>query len=283
MQPYEINDECTRTVPRSSPPGVPTWFAWLLLAMVLLAAGGMAGVLLAADVTLSWTANTESDLAGYKVYQSTIAGQYGPPVATLGTVTTQTLTLPQLEVDTTYFFSITAYDLAGNESLKSLEVSRLVVGIPPKAPPGVPILTVTAKETELLVTWAPVPDGAGGVAQVDIRLGSPTDHWGLMVSQACPTAPCTIVVQPATTYQVQAVAYRAEATSNIFGTLSVPVTVTTTVPDLPPAPPQGLTIASATPDQVVLVASRIQCPKGIVTSTKGGTLTQFKRTVTCLK
>lgn len=264
--------------------GVPTWFAWLLLAMVLLSVGGMAAVLFAAEVTLSWQANTEPDLAGYKVYQSTILGQYGAPVATLGTVTTQTLTLPQLEVDQTYFFVLTAYDLAGNESLKSLEVSKLIVGIPAKTNPGTPILTVAAKETEMLVAWEPLTDGAGGVAQVDIRLGSPTDHWGVMVSQVCSVSPCRITgLVGGTLYQVQAVAYRVETTGNVFGALSLPVTVTTTVPNLPPAQPQGLTIVSTTPDQVIILAKKIDCQRGLVTSTKGSTVTQFKRTISCLK
>lgn len=75
---------------------------------------------------LTWNANTEADLAGYKVYQSTVSGVYSTPVATLGKVVTHTLTLPQLSVDTRYFVTITAYDLSGNESLKSTEVSKLV-------------------------------------------------------------------------------------------------------------------------------------------------------------
>ena len=118
----------TRTVSRRH--DVPRWFVLLLLVMILLSVGGMAAVLFAADVTLSWQANTELDLAGYKVYQSTVSGQYGAAVSTVGSVTTQTLTLPQLDVDTTYFFVITAYDLAGNESEQSLEVSKMVAGIP---------------------------------------------------------------------------------------------------------------------------------------------------------
>jgi hypothetical protein len=263
---------------------VPRWFAWLLLAMVLLSVGGMAAVLWAAEVTLSWQANTESDLAGYKIYQSTISGQYSAPVMTVGKVTTQTVTLPQLDIATTYFFVLTAYDLAGNESQQSLEVSKTIVGLPATAPPGVPVLTVTASSpTEFDITWPTISDGAGGVAQVDIRLGSPTDHWGLMVSQACPSSPCRVTgLIGGTAYQVQAVAYRTEATSNIFGALSAPIMMTTTVPDLPPAQPQGLTIASASADSVVIVASAAACKK-ILTTITGTTQTQHRRTLTCVR
>lgn len=238
----------------------------------------------AADVVLNWNANTESDLAGYKIYQSTISGQYGAPVATLGKVTATTLVLPQLTVDTTYFFAITAYDSAGNESGKSNEVSKLIAGLPPALPaPGTPVLTVAAQSTELLVAWIPVPDGAGGTAAVDIRLGVPTDHWGLMVSQSCPSSPCRIAgLTPSTDYLVQAVAYRA-GTPNVFGPLSAIVTVKTTAPvDLPPAPPTGLQISSATASQVVIVASAKDCTR-VLTSTKGTTSAQQVRTVTCVK
>ncbi|TKB65236.1 MAG: fibronectin type III domain-containing protein [Nitrospira sp.] len=75
------------------------------------------------SLTLAWNASTASDLAGYKIYRSTISGTYGSPLATLqGNVTSYTAT--GLTVNTTYFFVITAYDLAGNESAFSNEVSR---------------------------------------------------------------------------------------------------------------------------------------------------------------
>ncbi len=75
---------------------------------------------------LTWNANTESDLAGYKVYRrATSTGTYGAPIATIpaGTVTYQAL---GLTVGTTYWFTVTAYDAAGNESSFSNEVSKSV-------------------------------------------------------------------------------------------------------------------------------------------------------------
>ena len=77
------------------------------------------------SVTLTWNANQESDLAGFKLYRGTTSGGYGAPIATLpGNVTTYIAT--GLQVGTTYFFIITAYDLSGNESPRSNEVSKSI-------------------------------------------------------------------------------------------------------------------------------------------------------------
>ncbi|MBH0199428.1 MAG: hypothetical protein HP497_08425 [Nitrospira sp.] len=72
-------------------------------------------------ISLTWSGNTESDLAGYKVYVGTQSGVYGPPI-TVGNVTAYQLN--NLAKNTTYFVSITAVDTAGNESLPSAEVSK---------------------------------------------------------------------------------------------------------------------------------------------------------------
>jgi hypothetical protein len=77
------------------------------------------------SATLTWDPNTESDLAGYKVYRATASGAYGAPIATLtGNVTNYGDM--GLQVGTTYFFVVTAYDTAGNESTVSNEVSKSI-------------------------------------------------------------------------------------------------------------------------------------------------------------
>jgi hypothetical protein len=75
-------------------------------------------------VTLTWTANGEPDLAGYKVYVGTASGTYnvsGSPFVA-GKVTSYTVS--NLPKGQTYFFAISAYDSAGNESALSAEVSK---------------------------------------------------------------------------------------------------------------------------------------------------------------
>ena len=70
---------------------------------------------------LSWTANAETDLTGYKVYIGTQSGLYNPPI-TLGTTTTYTAT--NLSSGKTYYFCVSAFDSANNESPCSAEVSK---------------------------------------------------------------------------------------------------------------------------------------------------------------
>ncbi|MBX3305059.1 MAG: hypothetical protein KF751_03300 [Nitrospira sp.] len=79
------------------------------------------------SATLTWKANSETDLAGYKVYRSTISGKYdqGNVIAMLrGNVTSYQAT--GLQFGKTYFFVVTAFDIAGNESGYSNEVSKSV-------------------------------------------------------------------------------------------------------------------------------------------------------------
>ncbi|MBS0167925.1 MAG: hypothetical protein JSR29_17700 [Nitrospira sp.] len=77
--------------------------------------------------TLTWKANNETDLAGYKIYRSTIRGKYEPQnVIALVQKNVTTYQATGLQSRTTYFFVVTAFDLAGNESGYSNEVSKSI-------------------------------------------------------------------------------------------------------------------------------------------------------------
>ena len=97
--------------------------AALVLGLVLVAAGARA-----AEVTLAWDANGESDLEGYGVYYR--AGTAGPPydffgyvdISDLSDEETPAFTVTGLQLNTTYHFAITAYDSSGNESAFSASV-----------------------------------------------------------------------------------------------------------------------------------------------------------------
>ena len=71
--------------------------------------------------TLTWTANTETDLSGYKVYVGKASGVYGAPID-VGKVTSYVV--GNLQLGNTYYFTVTAYDGSNNESLHSAEVTK---------------------------------------------------------------------------------------------------------------------------------------------------------------
>jgi hypothetical protein len=73
-----------------------------------------------ADVTLAWNPNTEADLAGYRIYYGTAGGDYDYALD-LGNQTEYTIT--GLEEGVLYYFAATAYDLGGNESDYSNEIT----------------------------------------------------------------------------------------------------------------------------------------------------------------
>lgn len=256
-------------------------FCALVVALCLLPAFALAE-------TLTWNANTEADLAGYKVYRSTTSGVYGTPLATLGKVTTYTITLPAQSVGTTYFMVVTAYDVAGNESGRSNEVSKFIAAAPTVTKPGIPILTVSAPTaSSLTVSYPTVSDGAGGIAKVDIRYAvapALTNFgWGSAPSATCTASPCVITgLAAATKYETQAVAYRP-GVPNVYGTLSAVVSGTTlATANPPPAAPGGLQITKNTLGEIIIVARVADCLR-VATSTLGSTATIHQRTVTCLR
>jgi len=79
------------------------------------------------SVTLVWDANTETDLAGYRLYCDKL------PMLDVGNVTTIGVDLPAGD-NSCY---VTAYDFSGNESAPS-NVATTVIGdtTPPSPPTG---------------------------------------------------------------------------------------------------------------------------------------------------
>jgi len=98
----------------------------------------------AADVTLRWDKNTESDLAGYKLYYKTDtsgspydgtgsdqgASPVDIPLNVLTDPDNPEFTITELDAERIYFFSLTAYDNEDSESDYSEEVSTLHISTP---------------------------------------------------------------------------------------------------------------------------------------------------------
>ncbi|MFZ5998105.1 MAG: fibronectin type III domain-containing protein, partial [Nitrospirota bacterium] len=94
----------------------------------------IAGIASAAEIQLAWnppTTNSDgtpiTDLAGYRIYYSTVSGSY-PQYVDVGNRTTYTIT--NLAPGTTYYFVATAYNTAGGES----GYSNMVAKTTPAAP-----------------------------------------------------------------------------------------------------------------------------------------------------
>ena len=101
-------------------------------------------------VSLVWDPNSESDLAGYKVYWGTTPRTYGTPT-TIGLVTT--FTTPTLSPGR-YYFSVTARNTAGLESGYSNEVSAIITAIGPIEPFNLaPPITVNITRYTANIAW----------------------------------------------------------------------------------------------------------------------------------
>lgn len=112
---------------------------WIVLVVCLsLPLTGLAQNLVSSwDIQLAWDANTEADLAGYRLYHSVGSSfngvvPYGNSVATIP-ADTQNFSLPITDPGTHYFL-LTAYDESGNESGPSNEVFKTVDNASPSNP-----------------------------------------------------------------------------------------------------------------------------------------------------
>lgn len=105
------------------------------------------------QIQLRWRANEEADLAGYNVYRSNRL----PVDKTKGPINGATLLAMPSYLDTivldgqTYYYSFTAVDQAGNESLPSIETQMPTIDlVVPAAPTG---LKITLQGKTALVQW----------------------------------------------------------------------------------------------------------------------------------
>jgi hypothetical protein len=113
----------------------------LLIAISLLILLYFIRVVYAAQVNLAWDANSELDIAGYKVHYGTHRSGYD---VSLDVGNWLSCTIGDLREDEIYYFAVTAYDTAGNESGYSNEV------ISP-----IPLLDIKANDSDGPLTIAP--------------------------------------------------------------------------------------------------------------------------------
>ena len=81
----------------------------------------------AATATLQWSASIDSRAVGYRVYYGTSSRNYSQARGSgIDVGASVSRTVGNLTVGKTYYFAVTAYDLAGNESDYSAEASKLI-------------------------------------------------------------------------------------------------------------------------------------------------------------
>jgi fibronectin type 3 domain-containing protein len=124
---------------------------------------------------VSWAANTDADLAGYRVYRRAGTGTTWTRVSGTALLTSLTYTDTPPATGETYSYAVTTVDTSGNESAKSTESSAASAD---RTPPGVPAdVTVTYSDStgRALVKWSAVTDPGFQTYRVYRRTGTDGD------------------------------------------------------------------------------------------------------------
>jgi fibronectin type 3 domain-containing protein len=115
-----------------------TVFTIILLVIIGVAFNAQAAV----EVTATWSANSESDLAGYNIYRSSTSGSgYVKLNSSIIAKTSSPQYVDSISgsVETTYYYVVTAVDTSGNESAYSSEGSTHIDTSAPNPPSGITV------------------------------------------------------------------------------------------------------------------------------------------------
>ncbi len=185
------------------------------------------------SLDLSWDASTDNvGVTGYEVFQDGNS---------LGTTSTTNYSVSGLSPDTTYGFSVRAYDAASNYSAQSAVLSVTTLAPPPDTQaPSIPTNLSASNETatSFLLSWSAASDNVGVVGYnlyIDGQPGGTSSTTNFLFEG----------LSPSTTYSVQVSAYDAAGNaSNLSTALSV---TTQDAPDTQaPSVPTELTVSNAT-------------------------------------
>jgi chitodextrinase len=174
----------TQAAPDTTAPSVP--------------AGLNAAAASTSQITLSWSASTDtggSGLAGYKVYLNGVQ---------IGTTTATTYSSTGLSASTTYSYTVAAYDNSANTSAQSAAASATTSAAPDTTAPSVPAgLTATAaSSSQINLTWSAATDtGGSGLA------GYKVFRSGTQIATTTTTSYSNTGLAASTTYSYTVAAY----------------------------------------------------------------------------
>ena len=135
----------------------------------------------AASIRVSWNANTEADLAGYKVYYGTASRSYGAHVD-VGNVTS--CQLDNISSGATCHVAVTAYDTSGNESGYSEEASVYVPAPDTTPPTGSVVINGGAAATSSRTVTLTLYSTDSGGSVVGMRFSNDGKTWSSEVPYA---------------------------------------------------------------------------------------------------
>lgn len=232
----------TKTFRKLLPGGIPGKSRAAAIALLL---GLSTGAYAAADraVTLAWNANSESNLAGYRLLYGTTPGTYSGSVDA-GNTTTATAT--GLNSGTVYYFVVVAYNSAGQTSTPSAEVSYSVPGTPNTAPTADSFAITVAEDGQAAATLSG-SDGEGDTLTYIVV--SPPGKGTLTGSGP------DLTYRPSSNANgTDSFTYRVSdgALQSALATVSITITP---VSDAPVATPQSVTTAEDTPVPMLLAGT----------------------------
>ncbi|ULA63537.1 MAG: hypothetical protein LZF86_110235 [Nitrospira sp.] len=200
---------------------------------------------------LTWNANTESDLAGYYIYQCstqpcTKTSGTATRLATLGKVTSFNIGTPAV----TQYYVVTAYDFSNNESQESLVVTYLPAGTPPPPASAAVSLTVVGSPT-LGQPWSVQgTTNASGAVSVQVWINGTLDHtesYSPFCAFGDNSTACTTVLKPYGTYTVE---FRALSNGIEVARQAIVINASAASGPVAPAPPP-----SSNPTTLTIVGS----------------------------
>ncbi len=192
------------------------------------------------SLDLSWAASTDNiGVIGYEVFQDGNS---------LGTTATTNYSVSGLSPDTTYGFSVRAYDAASNYSAQTPVLSVTTLAPPPDTEaPTVPtnLSASSITDTTFLLSWSPASDNVGVVGYnlyIDGQPGGTSSTTNFLFEG----------LSPSTTYSVQVSAY--DAAGNVSN-LSTALSVTTQDPPDTQAPSVPTELIVSNPSESTLDVS----------------------------